>query len=50
MRGVGAKNGIPVRDLIDACPASGDPVQYWQGYELMAAFMDRKCRQEQWIK
>ena len=60
IRDVGKKSGTEVVDLIDAFPASGDPVQYWaspeddhpndKANELMAAKIDATLRAEQWIK
>jgi lysophospholipase L1-like esterase len=60
IRQVGAKNNVPVLDLIDAFPATGDPVQYWaspeddhpndKANELMAVKIDSVLRADQWLK
>jgi lysophospholipase L1-like esterase len=60
LRGVGAKNGASVLDLIEAFPADGDPKRFWvspedahpdgKANELMAAKIDAALRAENWIK
>lgn len=60
IRALAASVKLPTLELLDAFPGDGDPLRFWvcpsdahpndPANELMAAFIDRKLREERWLE
>lgn len=60
IRALAASVKLPTLELLDAFPGDGDPMRFWvcpsdahpndPANELMAAFIDRKLREERWLE